>query len=155
ERTSDESSVEAIIGRAMGALGQIKDAFVFAFSLPAMPELGTATGFTFFLQDNAGLGHDALMEARNQFLGMAAQSPVLVNVRPNGLDDTPQLRIDVDHAKASALGLSIAEINATLATSWGAAYIDDFIDRGRVKRVYIQADAPFRMTPEDFNLWSV
>ncbi|HEY8353309.1 MAG TPA: efflux RND transporter permease subunit, partial [Sphingomonadales bacterium] len=155
ERTSAATSVDAVVGRAMGALSQIKDAFVFAFSLPAMPELGRAQGFTFFLQDNAGLGHDALMAARNQFLGMAAQSGKLVNVRPNGLDDTPQLRIDVDRDRAKALGLSMAEINATLSTAWGARYIDDFIDRGRVKRVYIQADAPFRMTPEDFNLWSV
>ena len=95
------------------------------------------------------------MAARNQFLGMAAKSPLLANVRPNGLDDTPQFHVDIDTEKAKALGLSMTDINDTLATAWGGRYIDDFIDRGRVKRVYIQADAPFRMSPDDFNFWSV
>ncbi|MDH5176554.1 MAG: efflux RND transporter permease subunit, partial [Gammaproteobacteria bacterium] len=109
----------------------------------------------FFLKDNAGLGHDALVAARNQFLGLASQSKLLANVRPNGQDDTPQFHIDVDRERAAALGLSIADVNSTLSTAWGGQYIDDFIDRGRVKRVYLQADAPFRMSPEDFRLWSV
>jgi multidrug efflux pump len=139
----------------MAALSQIKDAFAFAFAPPPMPELGIATGFAFFLKDNAGRGHEALTAARNQFLGAAAQSPLLGNVRPNGQEDTPQLRVDVDSEKAAALGLSIADVNATLSAAWGGQYIDDFVDRGRVKRVYIRADAPFRMTPEDFRLWSV
>jgi multidrug efflux pump len=139
----------------MAALSQIKDAFAFAFAPPPMPELGIATGFAFFLKDNAGRGHESLTVARNQVLGAAAQSPKLANVRPNGQEDTPQLRVDVDAEKASALGLSIADINATLAAAWGGQYIDDFVDRGRVKRVYIRADAPFRMTPEDFKIWSV
>ncbi|AWH22780.1 multidrug efflux RND transporter permease subunit SmeE [Stenotrophomonas sp. ZAC14D2_NAIMI4_6] len=154
ERDADQS-VGAITGRAMGALGQIKDAFIFAFPPPAMPELGIGSGYTFFLKDTSGKGHDALLAARNQLLGAAGQSKLLANVRPNGQEDTPQLRIDVDVEKANALGLSISSINNTLAAAWGSSYIDDFIDRGRVKRVYVMADAPFRMNPDDFNVWSV
>ena len=155
ERESSELGVNAVAGRAMGALSQIKDALAFAFPPPAMPELGNSAGFVFYLKDNLGLGHEALTEARNQFLGAAAKSPLLANVRPNGQDDTPQFRVDVDVAKAGALGLSMADINATLSTAWGGQYIDDFIDRGRVKRVFLQSDAPFRMVPEDFQRWSV
>ncbi|MFA7486789.1 MAG: efflux RND transporter permease subunit, partial [Lysobacteraceae bacterium] len=155
ERGDAEKSAEAVAGRGMAALSQIKDAMIFVFAPPAMPELGVASGYAFYLKDNAGQGHDALIAARNQLLGMAAGSPLLANVRPNGQEDTPQLRIHVDVAKAGALGLSQDAINATLAAAWGGQYIDDFVDRGRVKRVYIQADAPFRMTPEDFDLWSV
>jgi len=154
ERTADQG-VGPITGRAMAALGQIKDAFIFAFPPPAMPELGTASGYTFFLKDNTGQGHEALVNARNQLLGMAGKSDKLANVRPNGLDDTPQLRLDIDVAKAGAHGLSLDAINSTLATAWGSSYVDDFIDRGRVKRVYMQADDGFRMNPEDFNLWTV
>ena len=155
ERTTPESQAGAIAGRAMGALMQIKDAMVFAFSPPPMPELGTSTGFTFYMQDNAGLGHEALLAARNQFLGMAAQSKLLTAVRPNGMEDTPQLRVVVDPQQAESLGVPVGAINSTLAVAWGGAYVDDFIDRGRVKRVYMQADAPFRMVPEDFLKWSV
>ncbi len=155
ERESADMSASAIAGRAMGALSQVKDAVIFAFSPPAMPELGTASGFAFYLKDNANLGNAALTQARNQFLGAAAQSPLLANVRPNGQEDTPQFQVDVDLEKAAALGVSISQVNATLSAAWGGQYIDDFIDRGRVKRVYLQADAPFRMVPEDFNLWSV
>ena len=155
ERESADLGVNAVSGRAMMALGGIKDAFVFAFAPPAMPELGTAAGFAFYLKDSAGQGHEALVAARNQLLGAAAQSPLLANVRPNGQDDTPQLRLDIDHEKAGALGLSVATINAMLSAAWGGQYIDDFIDRGRVKRVMLQADAPFRMVPDDFNRWSV
>ncbi|SJZ55863.1 efflux RND transporter permease subunit [Novilysobacter spongiicola] len=155
ERPDADQSIQAVAGRAMGALGQIKDAMVFAFAPPAMPELGIAAGYSFYLQDNAGQGHEALLAARNQLLGAAAQNELLVNVRPNGQEDTPQLRIDIDNQKASALGLSTDAINSTLSLAWGGRYIDDFVDRGRVKRVYVQADAPFRMTPEDFSLWSV
>ncbi|NLD53057.1 MAG: efflux RND transporter permease subunit [Burkholderiaceae bacterium] len=155
ERTAEELGAAAVAQRAMVGLSRIKDALAFAFAPPAMPELGTSAGFVFYLKDNAGLGHDALVQARNQFLGMAAQNPLLVNVRPNGQDDTPQFSIDIDTARASALGIPIADINATLAAAWGGQYIDDFIDRGRVKRVYMQADARFRMVPEDFELWSV
>ncbi|MGQ4583450.1 efflux RND transporter permease subunit [Lysobacter sp. F60174L2] len=155
ERESDELGVDAVAGRAMAGLSQIKDALAFAFAPPAMPELGTAAGFTFYLTDNAGVGHDALLAARNQFLGAAAQNEMLVNVRPNGQEDTPQFQLDIDTEKAAALGLSIASINSALSTAWGGQYVDDFIDRGRVKRVMMQADAPFRMVPEDFNLWSI
>jgi len=155
ERKSPELAAKAIAARGMAALSQIKDAFAFSFSPPAMPELGTAAGFAFFLKDNGSQGHDALVAARNELLGAAMQSPLLVSVRPNGQEDTPQLRVVVDIEKASALGLSIAELNSTLSSAWGGRYIDDFLDRGRIKRVYVQADAPFRMAPENFSLWSV
>ena len=154
-RKKPEQQVGAVAGRAMMALMQIKDAFIFAFAPPAMPELGIGTGYTFFLKDMSGQGHDALVAARNQLLGMAGNSDKLANVRPNGQDDTPQLRVEIDAAKAGAHGLSMSTINSTLATAWGSSYVDDFIDRGRVKRVYLQADQGFRMTPEDFRLWSV
>ncbi|WP_429014622.1 efflux RND transporter permease subunit [Aeromonas hydrophila] len=155
ERKSPDRSADAIIGRAMGYLSNIKEAQVFAFNLPPIPELGTANGFDFFLQDRAGVGHDKLMAARNQLLGMAAQDPNLVRVRPNGMEDTPQLDIKIDYEKALAQGLSISDINSTLSSAWGSAYVNDFVDRGRVKKVYLQADAPFRMNPEDLKLWYV
>ncbi|MHC6657508.1 efflux RND transporter permease subunit [Aeromonas salmonicida] len=155
ERSSPDRSANAIIGRAMGYLFSIKEAQVFAFNLPPIPELGTATGFDFYLQDRAGLGHDKLMAARNQLLGMAARDPNLVRVRPNGMEDTPQLDVKIDYEKALAQGLSISDINSTLSTAWGSSYVNDFVDRGRVKKVYLQADAPFRMNPEDLKLWYV
>ncbi|MGL6547562.1 efflux RND transporter permease subunit [Aeromonas hydrophila] len=155
ERNTPDRSANAIIGRAMGYLFSIKEAQVFAFNLPPIPELGTATGFDFFLQDRAGVGHDKLMAARNQLLGMAVQDPNLVRVRPNGMEDTPQLDIKIDYEKALAQGLSISDINSTLSSAWGSAYVNDFVDRGRVKKVYLQADAPFRMNPEDLKLWYV
>ena len=155
ERTSADASVDALVGRAMGAFSQIKDAMVFALAPPPVTELGTTGGFNLYLKDNAGAGHQALVAARNQMLGAAAQSPLLMGVRPNGQEDTPQFRLDIDTEKAQALGVSVAEINSTLSVAWGGQYIDDFIDRGRVKRVYLQADAPFRMVPEDFGQWYV
>jgi multidrug efflux pump len=156
ERTTPESKASGIVGRAMGAFSQIRDASVFAFPPPAIIELGNATGFDFMLQDRAGLGHDALMQARGQLLGLAAQQPnVLSAVRPNGMDDTPQYQIDVDFEKSSALGIAVGDINATLSTAWGGAYINDFIDKGRVKKVYLMADAPYRMLPSDLNRWYV
>jgi multidrug efflux pump len=155
ERTAPEHSINAIAGRAMGALSQIRDAMVFAFAPPALPELGTSKGFNVYLKDNSGRGHEALIAARNQFLGLAAKSPLLANVRPNGMEDSPQLQLDVDMEKAASHQLSMDAINETLSVAWGGRYIDDFIDRGRVKRVYLQADAPFRMVPEDFNRWYV
>ncbi len=154
-RKDAEMSIDAIAGRAMGAFAGIQDSLIFAFAPPAVPELGVAAGFSFFLQDNAQQGHEALLAARNQLLGAAAKSDLLTNVRPNGQEDTPQLRVIVDKKKASALGVQIADINSTLSTAWGGQYIDDFVDRGRVKRVYVQADAQFRMTPEDFKRWTV
>ena len=155
DKRGANDGVMPITGRAMMALGQIKDAFIFAFPPPAMPELGIASGYSFFLKDNAGQGHEALLAARNQLLGMAGGSDKLANVRPNGQEDTPQLRIDIDVAKAGAHGLTLDAINGTLAAAWGSSYVDDFIDRGRVKRVFMQADSAFRMNAEDFLLWSV
>jgi multidrug efflux pump len=155
ERESADLGVQPVAERAMGALMQIKDALAFAFAPPPLPELGSTQGLSFYLTDQAGLGRDALVAARNQFLGAAAGSKLLANMRPNGLEDAPQLRIEIDPGKAAALGLLASDINATLATAWGGQYIDDFIDRGRVKRVYVQSDAPYRMLPEDFNRWTV
>jgi len=155
ERKSKELGVDAVAGRAMMSLMQIKDAMAFAFAPPPLPELGTSKGFVFNLKDDASLGHEALVAARNQFLGAAMQDKRLANVRPNGQDDAPQFRIDVDNKKAAALGVSIDDISTTLATAWGGQYVDDFVDRGRVKRVYVQSDAPYRMVPEDFSRWAV
>ncbi len=155
ERTRPEQKAGAIARRAMGALSQVKTAMVFAFTPPAVAELGNATGFDLQLVDQGGLGHEALMQARNQLLGMAAQNPALVAVRPNGLEDTPQFRVAVDREKASALGLSLGDINTTLSAAWGSAYVNDFMDQDRVKKVFLQADAPFRMLPEDINRWEV
>jgi multidrug efflux pump len=155
QRHGPGTSLDEVAGNAMGTFSQFKDAMVFAFAPPAVPELGNSAGFDFYLKDNAGLGHEALVNARNQFLQAAGQSKLLANVRPNGQDDTPQFRIDVDYKKAAAQGLSIADLNDTLSMAWGGQYVDDFMDRGRVKRVFVQADAPFRMAPEDFEKWSV
>ncbi len=154
-RKDPRQGVKAIIGRAMGSFSQIKEAMVFAFNLPAIPALGSSTGFDFFLQDRGGLGHDKLLEARNQLLGMAAQNPELTRVRPNGMEDTPQFNVDIDYEKAMAQGVSISDLNATLSTAWGSSYVNDFLHQGRVKKVYLQADAPFRMEPEDLGLWFV
>lgn len=151
----EANSVQAVIGRAWGFFGTVKEAQIFAFNLPPIAELGRATGFSMFLQDRGGLGHEALLNARNQLLGMAAQQPNLVSVRPNGMEDAPQLQIDVDQLKAQALGVSLADINQTLAIGWGSTYVNDFVDRGRVKKVYVQAEADFRMTPEDIKRWHV
>ncbi|BBR57816.1 MULTISPECIES: multidrug efflux RND transporter permease subunit AcrB [Enterobacteriaceae] len=156
QRPGAENKVEAITGRAMGYFSQIKDAMVFAFNLPAIVELGTATGFDFQLIDQAGLGHEKLTQARNQLFGMIAQHPdVLTGVRPNGLEDTPQFKIDIDQEKAQALGVSISDINTTLGTAWGGSYVNDFIDRGRVKKVYLMSEAKYRMLPEDIGKWYV
>lgn len=155
ERTKPEQKVAAVARRAMGALSRVKDAMVFAFTPPAVMELGNATGFDLQLQDRAGLGHAKLMAARNQLLGMAAKEPSLMAVRPNGLEDTPDFRVTVDREKASALGLSLSDVNTTLSAAWGSAYVNDFMDQGRVKKVYLQADAPYRMQPEDLFRWEV
>jgi len=155
ERKRPDQSVNAIIGRAMGYFMTIKEAQVFAFNLPAIMGLGSSTGFDFYLQDRAGLGHEKLMEARNMLLGMAAQNPALTRVRPNGMEDTPQYNVDIDYEKAMALGVSVADINTTLSTAWGSNYVNDFIHNGRVKKVYVQADALYRMQPEDIAKWFV
>lgn len=152
ERSGEKNSVEAVIARATRAFSQIRDGLVFPFNMPAIVELGTATGFDFELIDQGGLGHDALTKARNQLLGIVAQHPdLLVRVRPNGLEDTPQFKLDVDQEKAQALGVSLSDINETISAALGGYYVNDFIDRGRVKKVYVQADAQFRMLPEDIN----
>ncbi|MDV7072823.1 efflux RND transporter permease subunit [Citrobacter werkmanii] len=152
ERSGDENNVESIIARATRAFSQIRDGLVFPFNMPAIVELGTATGFDFELIDQGGLGHTALTQARNQLLGMVAKHPdLLVRVRPNGLEDTAQFKLDVDQEKAQALGVSLSDINETISAALGGYYVNDFIDRGRVKKVYVQADAKFRMLPEDIN----
>lgn len=155
ERQRPDLSVGAVAGKAMGYFSTIKEAFVFAFPPPAVVELGTANGFTLFLQDRVGLGHEKLLEARNMFLGMAAQNSVLSGVRPNGQEDKPELELDIDLAKAEALGLTQADINNTLSTAWGSSYVNDFIDRGRVKKVYLQGTPESRMVPEDLDEWYV
>ncbi|MBV4413925.1 multidrug efflux RND transporter permease subunit AcrB [Enterobacteriaceae bacterium YMB-R22] len=156
DRPGAENKVEAITGRAMGTFSQIKDAMVFAFNLPAIVELGNATGFDFQLIDQANHGHDKLMQARNQLLGMTMQHPdVLMQVRPNGLEDTPQYKIEIDQEKARSLGVTLTDINTTLGAAWGGSYVNDFIDRGRVKKVYIMGEAEYRMLPGDIAKWYV
>lgn len=155
ERPDADQSVFAVTERLMGEFAKLKDAVAFAFFPPPIQELGNASGFDFQLIDQAGAGHDALMQVRGQLLGMAAQSNLLVGVRPNGFDDVPQYKVDIDNEKASALGLNLAEINQTLQTAWGSGYVNDFIDRGRIKKVYMQADAPYRMLPKDIDSWYV
>ena len=154
-RPGAQNRVQAIAGRAMGYFSTIKDAMAFAFAPPAVLELGNATGFDFELLDLGNLGHQKLMDARNQILGMAAKDPTLLAVRPNGLNDEPQYQFTFDREKASAFGLTMADINNTLADAWGSGYVNDFIDRGRVKRVFIQGDESSRMLPQDFNKWYV
>ena len=149
ERKAPEQHADAVAGRIMGATAGIRDAFIFALSPPPIPELGVSSGFSVRLQDRGSLGHDALVNARNMFLGMAAQSPILTQVRPDGLEDAPQLRIDIDRDKANALGVGFDSINTALSTAMGSAYVNDFPNRGRLQRVIVQADAPSRMQPDD------
>ncbi|MBR0662735.1 efflux RND transporter permease subunit [Roseomonas hellenica] len=155
QRPGAQNGVQALTQRIMARFANYQDAMVFAFAPPAITELGNATGFTFELLDRGGLGHAALMNARNQLLGMAAQSPVLAGVRPNGQSDEAQFRLVIDWEHASALGLSISDINTTLSAAWGATYVNDFMDRGRVKRVYMQGEASARMLPGDLDRWFV
>ncbi len=149
ERRGAERSATALAGRAFGALMGIRDAFIFPLNPPPIPELGAASGFSFRLQDRAGKGHEALLAARNQMLGMAAQSKVLAQVRPDGLEDAPQLELDIDRDKASALGVGFDAINSIVSTALGSSYVNDFPNAGRLQRVVVQADAPARMQPED------
>jgi multidrug efflux pump len=155
QRKRPDQSAQAIGTRAMGAFRKIKDGMVFALAPPAISGFGNSNGFDFYLQDVAGAGHDKLMATRNQLFGLAAKSPLLSGTRPNGQEDTPQYAINIDQEKASALTLSLGDINTTLSTAWGSLYVNDFIDRGRVKAVYLQGDAPFRMQPEDVYNWYV
>jgi multidrug efflux pump len=154
-RQSKDLKAPAVAGRAMGAFSKFRDGMAFAFSPPAVVELGQANGFDFMLQDRSGLGHEKLMEARNQLLGMAMKNPKLIAVRPNGQDDSPQFKLDIDDVRAGALGVSVASINEVLATAWGSSYVNDFIERGRVKKVFLQSDARYRMLPEDIDRWYV
>lgn len=156
KREGGENSVDAIAARANEAFSKLIDAQIAAFNLPPIIALGNATGFDFELIDQAGLGHEKLMEARNTLLQMAQQHPdVLMAVRPNGMEDTPQYRINIDQQKASALGVSLEDINTTLSTAWAGSYVNDFMDRGRVKKVYVMSDASWRMMPDDLNNWYV
>lgn len=154
-RKSPASAAQAIAGRAMGAFSKIRDAQVFALAPPAIQGFGNTNGFDFYLQDVNGAGHDALIQTRNQLLALAGQSKLLTATRPNGQEDQPQFSVDIDQEKASALGVSLADINNTLSSAWGSDYVNDFIDRGRVKPVYMQSDANFRMQPEDLDKWQV
>ncbi|MGJ7523175.1 efflux RND transporter permease subunit [Variovorax sp. LT1P1] len=149
ERKGAGQSADGLAGRAFGALSGIRDAFIYPLSPPPIPELGNASGFTFRLQDRSGAGHDALINARNQLLGMAGKSKLLAQVRPDGLEDAPQLQIDIDRDKANALGVTFDAINTTLSTALGSRYINDFPNQGRLQRVVVQADAPARMQPDD------
>ncbi|MBN2427805.1 MAG: efflux RND transporter permease subunit [Deltaproteobacteria bacterium] len=148
-RDRPDLKVKAVAGRAMGAFSQFRGALAFAFPPPPVVELGTATGFDLQLLDRGGLGHNKLMEARNMLLGMAARNPSITKVRPNGMEDVPEYRVDVDWEKAGSLGIPISSINSTIATAFGSAYVNNFIQSGRVKRVFVQADAPYRMLPND------
>lgn len=154
-RTRPDQHADAIANRAYMPLMGIRDGLIFAFNLPAIPELGTASGFDMYLQDNGGNGHDALLKVRQDYLYAAQQSPLLMQVRANGQDDTPQFKLNIDYEKALALGLSVSDINTTLSVAWGSSYTDDFMDRSRVKKVYMQAEASSRMTELDLNKWYV
>jgi len=148
-RNRSDLKVKTIAGRAMKAFSQIRNAMVFAFPPPSVIELGNATGFDFQLLDRGGLGHEKLMAARNQLLGLASQDKRLTKVRPNGMEDVPEYRVDVDWEKAGALGVPITSIHNTISGAFGSAYVNDFVQAGRVKRVFLQADAPYRMLPKD------
>lgn len=155
ERKHAGASAQAVVGRAMGAFARIRDAMVFAVLPPPIPGFGNAGGFDVYLQDTGRNGHEALIQARNQLLGQLAADRRVAQARPNGQDDTPQFNLDVDQAKATALGVSLSDLNTTLSAAWGGAYVNDFIDRGRVKQVYVQSDAPFRMDTSDIGRWYV
>ncbi len=155
EREAPGADAASITGRAMGYFSTIKEALVFAFAPPAIQELGNSTGFDFYLQDSLNKGHDALVAAQGQLLGMAAQNPKLVGVRPNGQADAPMYKVNIDHVKLRALDVSINDVNQILSAAWGGAYINDYIDRGRVKKVMMQSDAEYRMQPKDFDSWYV
>lgn len=156
ERTSADTQIGALIGRAMRLNGMVQDAsMIYPLQLPSMPELDVSQGFNFMLKDVSGQGHEKLLAARNAILGMAAQDKRLTAVRPNGMEDTPQYQIDIDQAQAGAMGVSLSDINNTMSIAWGSSYVNDFIDRGRVKKVYLQAEANSRMMPDDLNKWYV
>jgi multidrug efflux pump len=154
-RKTTDLKAPAVAARAMAAFSKFRDGLAFAISPPAVVELGQANGFDFMLQDRGGIGHEKLMEARNQLLGMAMKDPNLIGMRPNGQDDSPQFKLDIDDVRAGAAGVSLDDINNVLATAWGSSYVSDFIENGRIKKVFLQADAKYRMLPEDINSWYV
>ncbi len=149
QRRGKQHGVDAIIGRAFVDLGRIKDAIIYPINPPPIPELGISSGFDFELEDLGGLGHEKIMQARDQLIAMAATNQDIVQLRYQGLEDTPQLKVDIDQAKASALGVSLADLNTALTTYFGSDYINNFVDGNRVQRVIAQLDAPFRMLPQD------
>ncbi|MGX8219502.1 efflux RND transporter permease subunit [Psychrobacter celer] len=156
ERSGDENTAQAVADRAMGYFfTQLNEAQVFAIVPPAITELGNASGFDLMLQDVGNLGHDGLLEARNMLLGMAAQNENVAGVRPNGQEDAPQLKVNINQEQAAAYGLSLGSINSVISTAWGSSYINDFIDRGRIKRVYVQGEASSRTNPDDIGKWYV
>ncbi|MCO8144231.1 efflux RND transporter permease subunit [Rhodovulum tesquicola] len=155
ERTRPDQGVQAIAGRAFGAFSQIQDAMVFPIVPPSVIELGNVSGFDFYLQARGGQTHEELLAARNQLLGMSAQSPLIGSIRPNGLEDATQFRLDIDWRAAGAMGLSATEVGQLLSIAWAGRYVNDFIDRGRIKRVYVQGEPEARATPEDIELWRV
>jgi multidrug efflux pump len=155
EREGAGQGIQAVAARAMGTFMSWSEAIVVAFVPPAVIELGTANGFDMYLQDRNGQGHEKLVAARNELLGMASQNPNLVGVRPNGQDDAPMYQVEIDQAKIRALGIDINSVNSVLGTAWGGSYVNDFIDRGRVKKVYVQGDAQYRMQSEDLDSWYV
>jgi multidrug efflux pump len=155
-RQKSDEKVQALVGRIFMHFSSYKNALVYPVNPPSIPELGTAAGFDFELQDRAGVGHEKLMEARNMLLGMAAKDPTLAQVRPNGLNDTPQFSVTIDHEKASAQGVSLATIDQTFSIAWASSYVNNFLDTdSRIKKVYLQADAPFRMNPDNISDWNV
>ncbi|RNF35790.1 efflux RND transporter permease subunit [Paracoccus methylarcula] len=155
ERPSPEQSVQAIAGRAFGALSQIRDAMVFPVVPPAVIELGNVSGFDFYLQARGGQSHEQLLEARNQLLGMATESPIIAQVRPSGLEDAAQYRLNVDWRKAGAMGVTATDVANLMQIAWTGNYVNDFIDRGRIKKVYVQGEAESRSVPSDFDKWRV
>src|SRR6202041_3295282 len=155
QRPGSKNSVFALAGRANQRFHQIRGAFVVAFAPPAALELGNATGFDFELEDRGNVGHAALMQARGQLMGLASKDPAIGQIRPNGLDDEPQYKLDIDWEKASALGVAIGSINDALGAGWGSAFVNQFVDRNRVKRVFLQGDADSRMLPQDLDRWYV
>ncbi|ROT94515.1 efflux RND transporter permease subunit [Marinobacter sp. R17] len=155
DRDLSKDGVQAVVGRAMGAFSQIREAVIYALNPPSIPALGVASGFNMQLQDRGGQGHDALVQAAHKLLAEANQNPALMQVRYSGLPDAPQYRLDVDRQKAKAMGVSLSDINTTLQVAWGSSYVNDFTDRGRIKKVYVQADAPYRMLPHDIDNWYV
>ena len=155
ERTRPDQSVQAIAGRAFGALSQIRDAMVFPIVPPSVIELGNVSGFDFYVQARGGQSHEQLLDARNQMLGMAAQDERIASARPNGLEDASQYRLDIDWRKAGAMGVSATDVGSLLSVAWAGRYVNDFIDRGRIKRVYVQGEPSSRAVPTDIDRWRV